>query len=291
MLYIVIPVYNGWQQTKRCLNALRNSEFTGYTIIVVDHGSNDDTKHLLPRDYPEIIHILGDSSLWWAGATNVGIRHALDNKAKYIMLLNNDFFVQKNTIRNLIAHLQEKGLAIIAPIQKKEATGEVITVSPREFLLFGFAGLKGPSEVSKEMQNQGLINTPLIGGGRGVIIPTDIFKQVGLFDEIDFPHYYADHDFYLRCRQQDIPLYTAINAEVFIDEQQTSVAADPAEMTLKEFVHSLKDRRSHRNIQDLTMLFKKHYPIKKLYFIGLFLSLARYFSIYTFKRMMRILLT
>jgi len=83
-VHIVIPVFNGWEQTKVCLNALRASEYKNLEIIVVDHGSIDETKINLPVEYPEVLHVLGDSSLWWAGATNLGIRTAVSKDAEKI---------------------------------------------------------------------------------------------------------------------------------------------------------------------------------------------------------------
>lgn len=34
----------------------------------------------------------------------------------------------------------------------------------------------------------------------------EVFETVGLFDEKNFPHNGADHDFYLQCRKNKIPL-------------------------------------------------------------------------------------
>src|SRR2546421_10997536 len=40
-LSVVIPVYNGGPQLKRCLDALLASDFRNYEIVVVDDGSTD----------------------------------------------------------------------------------------------------------------------------------------------------------------------------------------------------------------------------------------------------------
>ena len=129
-------------------------------------------------------------------------------------------------------------------------------------------------------QSDELVSTGLIVGGRGVIVPCTVFDQVGLFDEANLPHYGADHDFYLRCRQAKVQLAIAPSAIVSIDETKTTVSRNLKDMTFGEFISSFRDTRSHRNVEMLTTLFKRYYPVKSLYFIGLFLNTLRYFLSY-----------
>ena len=284
-IHIVIPVFNGWEQTKICLDALRASEYKNLEIIVVDHGSTDETKSALQAQYPEVVHVLGDSSLWWTGATNLGIRKAISRDAERIMLLNNDCYITPKTIGRLVRHSEKAGKAVIAPVQKDYHTDKNICTTCRECFLLGFPTLPSFNVKKNTYISTTLIPTRLILGGRGVIIPANVFKRIGVFNEVDLPHYGADHDFYLRCRKQGVPLYVAFDSIVYIDNSRTSIAARFREMTFSEFYQTLFSRRSHRNLRDLTMLFKKHYPIKGLYFVGVFLNVTRYFLVYMWHRM------
>lgn len=286
-IYIVIPVFNGWEQTKVCLDALRKSEYKNLETIVVDHGSTDKTKIALPVEYPEVVHVLGDPSLWWTGATNLGIHTAISMGAEKVMLLNNDCYIIPKAIGTLIHHSEKNHGAIIAPVQKDYDTDEFICTTYRECFLLGFPSLPSHTLDKKKYKNSTFVPSQLILGGRGVIIPVNVFKRVGLFNEVDFPHYYADHDFYLRSRKQGVPLYIALDSIVYIDQSKTSTAAQIKEMTLREFYETLFNRSSHRNLRDLITLFKKHYPIKDLYFIGVFLSIIRYSLVYVWHRMRR----
>jgi GT2 family glycosyltransferase len=286
-LHIVIPVFNNWEQTKVCLDALRASEYKNLEIIVVDHGSTDKTKIALPVEYPEVVHVLGDPSLWWTGATNLGIRTAISMGAERVMLLNNDCYITPKAVGTLIHHSEKTHEAIIAPIQKDHDTDEFICTTYRECFLLGFPSLPSHTLDTKKYKNATLVPSQLILGGRGVIIPVSVFKFVGMFNEVDFPHYNADHDFYLRCRKQGVPLYTALESIVYLDQNKTSTAGQFKEMTVRKFYETLFNRSSHRNLRDLTILFKKHYPIKGFYFIGVFLNIIRYSLVYFWHKMRR----
>ena len=286
-VFIVIPVYNGWKQTRRCLESIRKSTYANSEVIVVDHGSTDGTKSELQLDFPEVIRVLGSEELWWAGATNLGIEEALGKGADAIMLLNNDCFLEPDTIEKLVLHFkQTKGEAIIAPIQCDASTGKILVITAKTALLIGFPTFMATRNINtaKKKARNGLIESKLISGGRGVLIPASVFKRIGFFDEENLPHYYADHDFYIRCRKSGIPLFIAVDTKVFIDQEKTSLAQRPEILTFHQFFETLKNRRSHRDIQQLSQLFKKHYPIPGCYFIGLGLNIFRYVIIYLIRR-------
>ena len=274
-LFIVIPVFNGWKQTRICLRTLADCKENAH-IIVVDHGSTDGTKTELKAEFPNVEVVFGNDSLWWAGATNLGIRAALQMGATAVMLLNNDCYVETGTIERLLLHHRSNPEAIIAPRQSdlQGLDFEVERIS--SCLAFGFSTIMLPRSFVGAQEEDGLRPVKLIAGGRGVLIPSQIFARAGMFDEVSLPHYFADHDFYLRCRKLGVPLYLASAAWVKIDTARTSLASSGAPRSFNRFRKMLSDRRSHRNIQAHRALFKKHYPIKQLYPIGLFLFLLRY---------------
>lgn len=284
-LLIVITDFNGSDQTRRCLDALRASQDQHFKILVVDHGTDGRTQEMLATEYPEVIRIEGSPELWWTGATNLGIRSALTLGARAIMLLNNDCYVTPETLGTLRSLSQKHPDAIIAPIQRDWRSGHITAIGPRSNFLLGFPTILGPRRWSSAIAAQAVLPVELIIGGRGVILPVSVFKCLGLFDEAVLPHYGADHDFYLRARKYNIPLYVATSAFVDIDDTRTSAASHPETLNLRAFLHSLHDRRSHRNIQDVIALFRKHYPIPRLYLLGVALYLGRYFAVYLVKRM------
>ncbi len=282
-LYIVIADFDGWQETKVCLSHLEGSSYKNFKVVLVDHGLSDETARGLVA-FPSCTRIPAESTLWWTGATNVGIRSALEAGAEYVMLLNNDCFVAEDTIEQLIDKFDVRTQQVIAPLQISEHSGEILVGRVSTCFTLGFPTLVLPWMKDLRGQSDGLVSTKMIVGGRGVIIPSVIFAEVGLFDEANLPHYGADHDFYLRCRQAKVELAIAPQAVVSIDETKTTVSRNLQNMTFSQFISSFSDTRSHRNLVVLSTLFKRYYPIKNLYFVGVFLNVSRYFLSYVLAR-------
>ena len=288
IISVVVADFNGWDQTRHCLAALQDSNFKEFEVILVDHGTTDETRQGLLLEFPRTIRVAGGQDLWWAGATNLGIRTALEGNAQFIMLLNNDCNVKPDTIGVLLGFSRKLPNAIVAPVQRELSSGRYLCITPRDLLLLGFPSWPGgPKNITQEMRAQGVLPTRLISGGRGVLIPRSVFGTAGLLDEENLPHYCADHDFFFRCRAMNIQLYVAVDAEVYIDDHRTSSANHIERLSWREFFQTLKDTRSHRNITHLRVLFKKHYPVRFFYPVGLWLSILRYFTVYIVKRLRR----
>ena len=286
-VYIVITDFNGWAQTKTCLQRLRESDYQDFAVIVVDHGTSDETAEGL-SNFPGIIRVHAEADLWWTGATNVGIRKALELGAGQIMLLNNDCYVDPSTIGELVNASRTSAGQVIAPVQLDAETGETLVARVSTCFTLGFPTFVLPYMKKVPPDGSGILATRLIVGGRGVVIPAGVFDAVGLFDEDALPHYAADHDFYLRCREQGIGLFVATRASVAIDNTRTTAARNLGDMKWREFKDSLREPRSHRNVATLVTLFKRHYPIRPLFFVGVFLNLVRYLLSYVLLRILRL---
>lgn len=288
-VYIIIPVFNGWEKTKICLDALANSNTDGFNVIIVDHGSTDGTPENLTHLYPKVRRIGGPPTLWWTGAMNLGIKAAINDGATHLVLLNNDSYVEEDTIAVLLRHALRSPDTIVAPVQENVEDGSMFVPAATTCFLLGFSTLLLPAWLQRKSKQEMTLLAPIIMGARGVLVPKTVLERVGLFDEGRLPHYGADHDFYLRCRQKGVPLVIATDATIRIDNSKTTLAKDYANMRFADFVTTLKDRRSHRNVHDLASLFRLHYPIKHLYGIGVGLNLARHAARFLLQRSLRLL--
>lgn len=285
---VIIPVFNDEATLNTCLQALGKSTYRNLKIIVVDHGPTDIVTKTHKSIFPDITFLRGSSELWWTGATNIGIKYALENGSSLIMLLNHDCYTHPDTIEVLVNKINNNPDSIIAPTQYIPATKKQVFTATTCFLL-GFPTIIWPKKWHRLSDNTKILPTPLILGGRGVIIPVKVFNDLGFFDEVNLPHYGADHDFYIRCRKNGIPLFICPQSTVIVDPASTSSAESPEKLSVKEFIATFHSRKSHKNIPDLVNLYKKHYPIKHLFMIGVTLNILRYIALFSVKRVLFLL--
>ena len=89
LVTIVIPVYNNWWVTYRCLRALQsNSDSTPYEIVVVDDASSDQTMEAL-QNIRGITVVRNLINVGYLTSTNRGADQA-SKSSKFLLLLNND---------------------------------------------------------------------------------------------------------------------------------------------------------------------------------------------------------
>ena len=285
-LAIIIPAFSGHEQLGHCLESLYKSHYSDFDVVIVDHGVTDEISRWVNTAFPRVTCKRGSPELWWSGASNLGIRHALSRGSTMIMLLNHDCYLRQDTIGTLVGQLQNMSNAVIAPTQINIRTQRE-TIGATSFFLAGFSTIIPPASWYRRFHPKNPIPVRLIPGGRGVIIRASIFDQVGFFNESQLPHYYADHDFYFRCRKAGIKLYVCGNATVDIDDTMTTLGDMDSNLSLANLMRSLKSRRSHRNIKDLSTLFSLHYPVAALAPVGVALHLLRYCSVYFVKMIFR----
>jgi GT2 family glycosyltransferase len=103
LLYIVILNWNRPADTIACLRATVRSDYPNFRALLVDNGSTDDSVAQIRRTFPEIPLLQNKTNLGYAAGNNVGIRYALMHGAEYILLLNNDAFVERDTFSRLVA--------------------------------------------------------------------------------------------------------------------------------------------------------------------------------------------
>jgi GT2 family glycosyltransferase len=99
---IVVLNWNGKHTTVECLESLLEVGYSNYEILLVDNGSTDGSQECFRARYPEITLLDNRVNLGFAGGNNVGIRWAIDRRADYILLLNNDTVAHERFLAELV---------------------------------------------------------------------------------------------------------------------------------------------------------------------------------------------
>jgi len=93
LTFIIVLTWNGWEDTKRCLESLLPVCDDRTRVLVVDNGSGDGTQENVRRFFPRFELIENGVNMGFPAGNNVGIRRALAAGAEYVILLNNDTVV------------------------------------------------------------------------------------------------------------------------------------------------------------------------------------------------------
>ena len=109
-LSIVIPVYDNWWLTARCLrelDGLRDAAVS-FETIVVDNASRDETPQSI-REFPWVRYLRHERNLNFAGACNAGVRMA---EAPIVLLLNNDAYPLGDALGPIVRAFERADVAI-----------------------------------------------------------------------------------------------------------------------------------------------------------------------------------
>ena len=104
-LSIVIVSYNVQDLLQACLISLTTTASVSLDpqVIVVDNGSEDDSVHLVRRNFPYVTLIANEVNAGFAAATNQGIQAS---SGKYVLILNPDTEVRGNALEQLYFFLE-----------------------------------------------------------------------------------------------------------------------------------------------------------------------------------------
>ncbi len=188
LVSVIIVNFNEAEYTRQCLTSLQKQSYPNIEIIVVDNGSNDDSVKVIKK-FPRIKLIQNKSNLGFATPNNQGVKEA---KGEYIFLLNNDAYVQKDTIKKVIEYMEKNSK--VGVVQNKILLAEKpeLTDSTGSFFTkTGFLIHEGhaqPDSTSKKPKEVFSIK------GASMFARKSLIEKIGLFDDNYFA-YFEETDF------------------------------------------------------------------------------------------------
>ncbi len=166
---IIVPVYNGGVGLQMCLQAIRDSSFTDFELIVVDNGSTDHSVQTSQAYTKKVLHCPGPSGP--GAARNVGVKEAL---GEILVFIDADVVIKKETIRGLIeAFRRHPNVAAVFGSYDDEPYAQNF-LSQYKNLLHHFVHQEGNPDATT------------FWGGCGAI-RKEIFEKVGGFDQVKYP--------------------------------------------------------------------------------------------------------
>ncbi len=211
---IVIPVFNNWFATERCLRAIQSTDDIHLAdIVVVNDGSTDNTLSQLER-FPTIRVINTPVNIGFTKACNFAFEKLKDYELIY--LLNNDtevlnrFLSDSLSLMNTHSSAALVGSTLHFPNGTLQECGAIVW-SDGTAHNFGRARSLGPLEFRFSRKVD-------YCSGAGVLIRNDLLNQVGLFDERFAPAYYEDTDLSFKFREIGYEVWVCHSSRVIHHE-------------------------------------------------------------------------
>lgn len=210
-VYAVVVTFNGLQWLDRCVGSLLSSDMP-VSVVIVDNASTDGTPGRIAADYPDVHLIRSSVNHGFAKANNIGIRYALDNGADYVFLLNQDAWVEENSVKLLYELAENDASAgIVSPLH---LNGEGTALD------WGFCGYV-PSDFISDLYFGHLKDSyycDFVNAAAWLVKKTCI-EKVGGFDTLMFTHYGEDSNFCQRAKYHGWRIAICTNASICHDRE------------------------------------------------------------------------
>ncbi len=229
---IVVPIYNGYNVTKECLNSIIEKTNTPYDLILINDASTDCK--ILPllntyeKKYSNIRIINNPHNLGYTATINIGC----NNCSTDVVLLNSDTIVTRNWLQKLSKSAYVyKNIATVTPLSNSAGAFSV-----------PFRGIDYdlPSGITIEMMSNIIEQLssniyPIVPTGNGfcLYLRRECIQVIGLFDEINFARGYCEEND-LCMRAQKKGYLNIIDDSTFIYHRRNISFGDEKQLLIKK---------------------------------------------------------
>lgn len=164
---VIVPVYNAEMYLKKCLNSIVNQTYKNIEIIVVNDGSNDNSKNIIDEyknRYEGIIKVFETKNFGVAIARNYGIEKV---SGDYFLFVDADDYIELDLIEKLSQIIEKEKIDIVKYKMK--------LINKNEEKLFdgpSFDKVDGQTAFNKLCFTDKMIDTPCL-----YLFNTKFFKE------------------------------------------------------------------------------------------------------------------
>ncbi len=186
---IIVPVWNQWEHSYRCLmSILEHTHDVPYEVIVVDNGSTDATEEIISKS-DNIRVIRNSENRGYAQACN---QASITARGEYLLFLNNDTQVTDGWLKAMVGLLDSDyttgavGAKLILPNGRLQEAGGIIW---HDGSTSGYGRGEEPND-----PRFSYVREVDYCSGACLLVRRDVFLHLAGFDEAYSPAYYEDAD-------------------------------------------------------------------------------------------------
>lgn len=266
-LSVIIVSYNTKELLTDCLNSIKAAQKPQETeVFVVDNNSGDGTVDHLKHKFPWVKLIANKQNVGFSKANNQAIKKA---SSKYILILNPDTKIAKDTIASMVEFMDKNPKVGVATCKVLLENGKLDRDCRRYFptpwrALSHFLGL------SKLFSGSKLFDQYYMGylkddreheidscAGAFMFVRHSAINKVGYFDE-DFFFYGEDLDWCWRFKKAGYKIYyTPITSITHYKGAASGLKSTSEHLT--KATRASKIRAVKESVRAMELFYKKHY--------------------------------
>ena len=112
LLSVIIPIYNVEKFIEKSIRSIIDEDLKNIEIILINDGSPDNSKEICKyyfENYKNILYV-EQNNMGLSGARNKGLENST---GKYIMFLDGDDFIEKNSLKRIFEEIADDSLDIL----------------------------------------------------------------------------------------------------------------------------------------------------------------------------------
>jgi len=213
-IVVVILTYNRLKIFKDCLRSVLCQSYPIVKIIVINNFSNDGTAEFLDIVFRDnrIVYFNRNINDGPAGGFNFGIKEAFKYDPDSLLLVDDEVILEKHCLAELVKYLDHRTLvnSLILDYYNPKSI---------PFSLFDVKTGRGYANLS-DIENLKTVNS--LNPWNATLIPTGVFKEIGLIDENLFMRGEGD-DFEHRAILAGFKFVTVCKSRAFMKKKDVSV--------------------------------------------------------------------
>lgn len=205
MLPVIIPYYKKSEQLDKCVRSL-NAQTYPVEIFIKDNNIDN---------------------VYFTAAVNEGILKYLDKDCKYMLLINQDMYLEPNAVRELVDFMDAKSeCGIAAPLQ-------ISCRNPENVVCAG--GLEAFPEGRHEygLLSQFTVNREIVwANGACMMLRKEMIREIGIMDK-NFVLICSDSDYCFTAKSRGWKIWSVASARGIHEHGISGVSSDNAMELIK----------------------------------------------------------
>lgn len=213
-IYILLPVHNRREITRRFIACLKAQGYHNYRLILIDDGSRDGTEEMVREAINDLTVLKGSGNWWWAGCLQQGflwLKGQQVRESDIILIINDDTQFASDFLETAVGLLAQKARTLLLAQYLSLQDGRLIDAG----MHVDWRTLTHRQAATPEQVN--CLST------RGLFFRMADFLEIGGFHPWLLPHYASDLEFTIRACSKGFALVTDPALQLFGDEQTAGI--------------------------------------------------------------------